>query len=130
MDMESERGGRGSEEGPCDQVRKEVLVGFADEKIRKAFLALKEGKGAEPQLYDSLNRVFDALKKDPFCGIKIPHMLWPKDYVRKYGMDNLWKYDLPDGWRLVYTVRADQITILTVVLEWFDHKEYERRFGY
>lgn len=109
---------------------KEIFVGFADSKIQDAYLALKEGKGAEPHLYEFLSRAFDDLKKDPFCGIKIPKKLWPKEYIQKYEIDNLWKYDLPDGWRMIYTVRANQVTILTVVLEWFDHKEYERRFHY
>ncbi|MBI5051328.1 hypothetical protein HZC08_01075 [Candidatus Micrarchaeota archaeon] len=62
------------------------------------------------------------MKKDPFCAIKNKKKLWPKDYIRKYQIDNLWKYDLPDGWRLIYTIRADQVR--------FDHKEYEKRFGY
>ena len=109
---------------------KQVFVGFADEKIKQALLALKQGKGAEPGLYEFLNRAFDDLKQNPFCGIKIPKRLWPKEYIKKYGINNLWKYDLPDAWRLIYTIRANQVTILTVVLEWFDHKEYERRFGY
>ncbi|NYZ77169.1 hypothetical protein H0O02_02535 [Candidatus Micrarchaeota archaeon] len=109
---------------------KDILVGFADEKLKIAFEELKRGKGAEPHLYEFLDRAFDDLKKDPFCGIKIPKKFWPKDYIVKYEIDNLWKYDLPDGWRLIYTIRANQVTILSVVLEWFDHKEYERRFGY
>ena len=111
-------------------MNRETVVGFADERIKNAFLALKHGKGAEPHLYEFLNRAFDDLKQDPFCSMKIPKKLWPKEYIRKYGIDNLWKYDLPDGWRLIYTVRANQVMVLTVVLEWFDHKEYERRFGY
>ena len=109
---------------------KNILVGFADTKIKQAFLSLKNGKGSELHLYEFLNRAFDDLKKDPSCGIKIPKQLWPKEYIKKYVINNLWKYDLPDGWRLIYTIQANQITILTVVLEWFDHKEYERRFGY
>lgn len=110
--------------------QKEIFVGFAEERLKKAFLELKEGKGAESNLYEFLNRAFDDLKKDPFRAIKIPRNLWPRDYIRKYEIDNLWKYDLPNGWRLIYTVRANQVTVLAVVLEWFEHKEYERRFGY
>ncbi|MFH2101124.1 MAG: hypothetical protein ABII71_03480 [Candidatus Micrarchaeota archaeon] len=121
-----------SEEGSGDSLssEKEIFVGFADEKLKRAFQDLKEGKGAEPRLYEFLNRAFDDLKKDPFCGIKIPKKLWPKDYIKKYGVDNLWKYDLPDAWRLIYTIKADEVTILAVVLEWFDHKSYEKRFKY
>jgi Txe/YoeB family toxin of Txe-Axe toxin-antitoxin module len=109
---------------------KEIVVGFADERIKQAFFELKKGKGAETHLYEYLNRAFDDLKKDPFSGIKIPSKLWPKEYVSKYEINNLWKYDLPNGWRMIYTVQANQVTIMAVALEWFDHKDYERRFGY
>ncbi len=109
---------------------KEIRVGFADEKVQQAFQELKEGKGAEQKLCGFLERAFDDLKKDPFCGVKIPKKLWPKDYVKKYAIDNLWKYNLPNSWRVTYTVKADAVTILSVILEWFDHKEYERRFKY
>lgn len=112
-------------------MNKKIFVGFADEKTKHAFLELKKGKGAEPKLYQFLDRAIDDLKKDPFTGIKIPKKLWPKDYIRKYKVDNLWKYDLPNAWRLVYTVKADKVTILAIILEWFDdHKKYERKFKY
>lgn len=41
---------------------------------------------------------------------------------------NLWKYNLSRSWRLVYTIARDG-DIVVVVLEWFSHEEYERRFG-
>lgn len=44
---------------------KEILLGFAEEKLKRAFEELKEGRGAEPHLYEYLNRAFDDLKKDP-----------------------------------------------------------------
>ncbi|MFA6530432.1 MAG: hypothetical protein WCT31_01785 [Candidatus Micrarchaeia archaeon] len=106
------------------------FVGFAEEKTKRAFLALKDGKTEDSELYNHLNNAFDELKKNPFVGIKIPKKVWPKEYQKKYGIDNLWKYDLPNAWRLIYTIKADQVTILAIVLEWFNHKEYERRFGY
>jgi len=109
---------------------KDIFVGFADESVKKAFEKLKKGKGAEPHLYELLNRAFDDLKKDPSIGIKIPQKLWPKEYIKKYKITNLWKYDLPNAWRLIYTIKADEIMIVAVVLEWFDHKKYERKFKY
>ncbi len=46
-------------------------------------------------------------------------------------MNNLWKYDLPDGWRIIYTITTpNKIEILAIILEWSDHKGYEKRFGY
>jgi hypothetical protein len=32
--------------------------------------------------------------------------------------------------KLIYTLKANQIEIISVVLEWLDHKNYERRFKY
>ncbi|MFT4326857.1 MAG: hypothetical protein ACMXYK_05115, partial [Candidatus Woesearchaeota archaeon] len=60
----------------------------------------------------------------------IPKKLIPKEYTTKYGIKNLWKYDLPKGWRLVYSIVNEEIFVVTVILEWFKHKEYEKRFNY
>ena len=36
----------------------------------------------------------------------------------------------PSAWRLVYTIESDEAKIVNIILEWFDHKEYEKRFHY
>lgn len=132
MDMGSGRSREIPEKGFGNPLNaeKQQYVGFADEKLKKAYEELKKGKGAEPRLPEFLDRAFDDLKKDPFCGIKIPKNKWPKDYIKKYGITNLWKYNLPNAWRLIYTIKADSVSIISIILEWFDHKEYERRFNY
>ena len=105
----------------------ETFVGFIDEKTKEEYV---KAKFEDPQLYKFLERATDDLKKNPNCGIKIPQNLWPKEYIKKYKIDNLWKYDLPNAWRLVYTIAKDEVKIMAILLEWFDHKNYERRFGY
>lgn len=107
-----------------------VHVAFADESLKKAFDKLQHGASEERELHLFINRALDDLKKDPFVAIKIPRKLWPPEYGKKYGLDNLWKYDLPNAWRLVYTVKGDSVQIVAIVLEWFEHKKYERRFKY
>lgn len=82
------------------------------------------------ELYESINRIIDRLKEDYGYGVRIPHKLIPEDYLKKYHIGNLRKVNLPDGWRLMYTVQADRVMIVSVILEWLDHKAYERRFGY
>jgi len=105
----------------------DIFVGFIDEKTKEEY---NKAKIEDPQLFKFLERAVDDLKKNPFSGIKIPQNLWPKEYAVKYNIDNLWKYDLPNAWRLVYTIAKDEIKIMAILLEWFDHKNYERRFGY
>jgi len=102
---------------------------FADERTKEAFYKLKSSK-TERRLYDSLMRAFEDIEKAPTAFIHIRQKLIPKEYVTKYGIDNLWKYDLPNGWRLLYSLGRDEIEIIAIILEWFDHKNYERRFGY
>ena len=105
----------------------DIFVGFIDEKTKEEY---DKAKLEDPQLYKFLERATDDLKKNPNCGIKIPQDLWPKEYIKKYKIDNLWKYDLPNAWRLIYTIAKDEVKIMAILLEWFDHKNYERRFGY
>jgi Txe/YoeB family toxin of Txe-Axe toxin-antitoxin module len=109
---------------------KQVYVAFADKKLETNFEALKAGMFEDRQLFGSIERAISDLKQNPMCGTRIQKRLWPIIYTRKYGITNLWKYDLPNAWRLVYTIRTDEVMILNIILEWFNHKEYEKRFGY
>jgi hypothetical protein len=103
---------------------------FADEQVRQAFSVLPSGRAEEKEIHHQLNLVFDTLAADPFCGIQVPKRLIPKVYLTKYGIDNLWKYNFHKNWRLMYSVAGDGTQLVTLILEWLPHKEYERRFGY
>jgi len=109
---------------------RKIIVVFVDKELENKFENLKNGTGEEKQLYKFIRRAIEDLKQDPTCGTKIPKDRWPKIYIKKYGIINLWKYDLPNAWRLIYTIMADKIMILSIILEWFSHKDYEKRFGY
>ncbi len=105
-------------------------VVFADTKLKKAFEALKDSKTEDKRLYEWLVRAFRDLEKDAFSGTQIQKKLIPKGYTKKYGIDNLWKYNLPNAWRLIYSVAADKVIIISIIIEWMDHKGYEKRFKY
>lgn len=102
---------------------------FGDEKVKEAFNRIKDVK--EKQLYEQIIKAFQNLKEDAFCGTQIPKKLIPREYIKRFGnLTNLWKYNLPDAWRLIYTIKNNNIEVLSVILEWMGHKEYERRFHY
>jgi Txe/YoeB family toxin of Txe-Axe toxin-antitoxin module len=105
-------------------------VVFADNEVKELFEKLRVSKTEEQKLYALLNQAFDDISENAFCGIQIPKKLIPKRYIKKYGIDNLWKYNLPGAWRLLYSVARDEIIVIAIVLEWLPHKEYEKRFGY
>jgi len=103
---------------------------FADDQVKDAFFMLQSGRVEEREIFNQLNSAFDMISLDPFCGIQVPKRLIPKIYITKYGIDNLWKFNFHKNWRLMYSVAGDGTKVVTLVLEWLSHKEYERRFGY
>ena len=56
--------------------------------------------------------------------------LLPELVSKNNGIDNLWKYDLPKAWRLLYSIVGNEIRIIAIVIEWVSHKEDEKRFKY
>jgi hypothetical protein len=106
---------------------KKSKVVFAEEKLQEEFDKIPEGE----QLKIQIKKAIMDLQLNAFCGIQIPKRLIPDVYFKKYQVGNLWKYDLPDGWRIIYSIiPQNKVEILSVILEWFNHKDYERRFGY
>ena len=105
-------------------------IKFADEMLAKSFEELAKGKYEDKKVYDWLLRAFYDLEENAFCGIQLPKKLIPRDYINKHNVHNLWKYNLPGAWRLLYSIESNQIVIVSIILEWMSHPEYERRFGY
>jgi len=77
-----------------------------------------------------VNSGLDALKENIFAGKRIERRKFPRYYVQKYGVNNLYKFNLDSRTRLIYTLVADESGVAVVVLEILDHKKYEERFGY
>jgi len=98
--------------------------------VKEAYEKLKVSTTEDRMLYDWLSRAFEDIQKDAFCGIQIPKRLIPREYIKKYGIDNLWKYDMPKAWRLLYSVLGDKVIVISIIIEWLPHRKYEKRFGY
>lgn len=102
-------------------------VVFISSDLEESFNSL----GSDDPIKKAMIRAIQNLKKNAFAGIQIPKRLFPKEYIQKYGIKNLWKYNLPRGWRLIYTVTADnEVGLISAILEWFNHKDYKRKFKY
>lgn len=105
-------------------------VGFIDNKVKKAYYALEQGRGDEKQIFVFITRAIRDIERNRTVGENIPKRLIPKYYIVKYKLDNLWWYELPNGWRLLYTLAGGKASIVSIIVEWLDHPNYERRFGY
>ena len=100
---------------------------FISDKLEESFNSLKKDNPIKKAI---IRAIYD-LRQNVFSGIQVPKRLIPKEYIHKYGINNLWKYDLSKGWRLLYTITADdEVELISAILEWFDHKNYEKRMNY
>ena len=102
-------------------------VVFVDESLEKSFNELNE---ADP-IRKSLVRAINTLKEDAFSGRNVKKNLIPKSLIQKYGLNNLWIYNLQDGWRMLYVLTpSEEVQIIAVILDWMSHKDYEKLFKF
>lgn len=91
-------------------------------------------KGVESSFHQSLLRSItksvNLLKKNPFAGNQIPKRQIPEKYIKKYGAENVWRIELANRWRLIYTITGNKLEVINFVMDVFNHKEYDKIFGY
>ena len=89
---------------------------------------LSEGKenSEEIQLLNSIKQKIEFIKANPFYGDNVPKNLIPGEY----NVQNLWRVELCNFWRMLYTIKGDQIEIICFVLDILNHKDYNKKFGY
>lgn len=117
-----EVGVRLSEE--ADKVYQELNKIVGEEKLKGIDSSFHQ------TLLRSIIRVRDLLKQNPFAGDQIKKKQIPQKYIQKFDVDNVWRIELADRWRLVYTITGNQIEIITFIMDIFDHKDYDKVFGY
>ena len=109
----------------------EVHVNF-DKKALKEYESIKvENK----RLYEDVGKKLSELVKGlessgrPTIGEIIPRKELSsklQKFLNNCGLAALWRVELCDGWRMIYSVSSDGIQIIAFVLKLGDHKDYER----
>jgi hypothetical protein len=120
-------------------IKKEVIVRLSEEanevfeELNKIVYEEKQ-KGIESSFHQtllrSILRVRDLLKENPFAGDQVPKRQMPKKYSKEYDAENVWRIELADRWRLVYTITGNQVEITTFIMDIFNHRDYDKVFGY
>lgn len=80
----------------------------------------------EIQLWNSIQQKKDLIKQNPFYGDNIPKNQIPKSL----NVANLWRVELTGYWRMLYTIKGDNIEIVCFILHLIDHPTYDKIFGY
>ncbi len=108
---------------------KEVRILFKDQ-AKDCFLELKRRNDKESQsILRSLERVRNILIDNPQYGDPIKKELIPEE-LKKQGIKNLYRVELSNFWRMLYTIEGTNIEIFLFILNIIDHPTYNKMFGY
>jgi len=97
--------------------------------------AMRQLREAPREVQDALRRQAAALEAEPFRGTFIALSRVPRRALAGWqgrigAIPNLYKLDLPQGWRALYFVASDEKRRNIFVIEVFSHTEYDRLLGY
>ncbi|MBC8495999.1 hypothetical protein H8D36_07620 [archaeon] len=81
-------------------------------------------------ILNSFERTLTLLELNPYLGDLIPRKNISKKVILFYSTNKLFRLPLTNYWRLVYTVIKDENKTVVLILEFFNHKDYNKRFGY
>jgi hypothetical protein len=95
-------------------------------KFMKFFGALQK----DDKFYKEIDDILELIKENPQMGNRIQYDKIPKCYIAGYNVPSLFRVELSRGWRLIYSLTGKQGQKTVYVLEIFEHKDYEKRFGY
>jgi hypothetical protein len=85
----------------------------------------------ERSILNAVNNKKNLIRANIHYGQPIGKAKIPSEYVRNYGVNNLFWVGLPHGWRMLYTLASNgEVEIIAFVLDIFDHDKYNKRFGY
>lgn len=84
----------------------------------------------ERALLRAIDRKIEIIKDNHRYGNPIAKILIPKEYEQKYEANNLFRVELPNFWRMLYTVKNNEIEIIAFILDIVNHKDYNKKFGY
>ena len=89
-------------------------------------LELGKQSTEEMQLLNSIEQKINLIKLNPFYGYNLAKNLIPKEY----NVTNLWRVELSQFWRMLYTITGNELDIISVLLEFMNHDRYNKLFGY
>jgi hypothetical protein len=81
-------------------------------------------------ILNAINKKVELIKANHHYGDPIAKQLIPKEYVTNYGITNLFRVELPNYWRMLYSLTNEDIEIIAFVLDIIDHTVYDKKFGY
>ena len=103
-------------------VRKPASKVFISDELAKYLRKLRP----EHKIAKWINDMREVLKENMYAGELIRKSQIPKQYIDRYGVNNLYRYSHPEGFRSCYTI----LNGCPYILDIMPHSEYDKVFGY
>ena len=86
----------------------------------------------ERSMLNAVNQKIELIKQNAHYGNPVAKRLIPAEYVKRYDTTNLFRVELPNFWRMLYTLTdgESEVEIIAFVLDIMDHKKYDKKMGY
>ncbi len=98
---------------------------------KKSYLLLKKlNDPFSKSILNSIEHNASLLKENPMLGKPCPKKLIISKLIKDYDIINLYRLELSNFWRLLYTIQGNEVEIILLVLKIIDHKEYNKLHGY
>ena len=109
-----------------------IILSKEAEEVYNYLVKNSSNSKVENSILNAFNKKKDLIKLNIHYGVPISKKLIPQEYVEKYGLKNLFRVELPNYWRMFYTlVDGDsKVEIIAFVVEIFNHNDYNKRLKY
>src|SRR3989344_980621 len=104
---------------------KEVRV-ILKGQAKESYIELKKREDKESlAIVKSIGRVISILKENPQFGNPIKKELIPPSFIKE-GIKNLYRQELSNYWRMIYTLSGTKVEVLLFILNIVDHPSYNK----
>ncbi len=105
-----------------------VILSPEAEEVYKYLNQQSPNSKVEKSILNAFNKKVELIKFNVHYGDSIKKDQIPEKYKTKYDVNNLFRVELPNFWRMYYTLTDDenQVEIIAFVLDILDHKKYDK----
>lgn len=109
-----------------------VILSPEAEEVYRHLNRQAEKSKTERTILNGINNKIELIKENIHYGNPVAKKLIPEEYKEKYGITNLFRVELPNYWRMLYSLvdGETKIEIIAFVLDIIDHEKYNKKFGY
>ncbi len=109
-----------------------VIFSPEAEEVYKHLNEIALNSKVDRSILNAINKKVELIKVNIHYGDPIAKTLIPNEYKVKYGVTNLFRVELPNFWRMMYTLTdgESKIEIIAFILDVLDHKDYNKKLGY